>query len=1209
MRVNYTTGLWLACVVGMLIPSSLFAREGKPFAHWPFDQADGKILPNAIDATFHATARSKMRRTAGVFGRAAYFSDNAVVSLPGTMIPENLRRISFSVWVKPDRFDRYNELFRQEVGEKRILFSFQNEGTVLALGLNAGGRYAECDAAITPEMVLDGEWHHCGATFDGSHMRVYLDGAEIGSLKHEGELITTSNGVCYIGSSRGTSEFFHGAMDDLRIFDDCLSEDEMVAIFLKGNTAIAQSFKEASRQWAKVYVEKETFSGTLAAIRARVRETSFDLSNSMEKVASRSLRADFPKEYSRFKKHLKMKPSDYFMLADPSSVMEQAREILERYAEYMPITEQQWARLTPEEDRKWKKARKLKQEMEKRLTQGDATLDANWLEPILRLAEQIEERPVEREAVAPYRTPSTPETKDYSSAEAEQILRKDWLHQAGGTPSPERILQEIQWAEELADRIVGDYPERVDFSRQLGELGELEEKAESLTESNAELYFDVRRVKRSIMLSNPVLDFDSVLFVDMPFPHGKEWRHETRHRLGYMAVPGGRLMTLQGLSPAGHLVQLMPKAPLHGSFWRPDLSFDGERVVFCFKPHNEKAFHLYECNIDGSNARQLTSGIFDDLDPIYLPDGEHIAFTTTRGHTYVRCMPPTNAFILARMKLDGTDLYLISRNNEPDYTPSVLNDGRILFTRWEYTDKPLWRAQSLWTMNPDGTQVNTFWGNQSVWPDLLKDARAIPNSGRVMFTGSAHHDWFSGSVGIIDPRKGFNFPDGLTKVTTDMPWPESGNGPVDPVESSDYHPSGRYSGYYSPYPLNETDFLVSASRAGDGVASKFVLYLMDVDGNRELIHEGTHNIFHAQPVRPRRLPPRIPDRVAWPTREERGKPRDGIITSNDVYDNAPDEMRGKAKYLRVLNIEPKTYTYWNQRPYASTGPVVSMVQSEGVKRVLGTVPVEADGSVSFYTPSGIALHFQLLDEKHRALQTMRSFTGVMPGERRGCLGCHESHSTTPPLQPQGLALHRQPSQITPPPWSDNSVSYERYVQPVLDQYCGECHQGDGEARETLDLTLRPGYNVFKEPYVTLIGRPSWGSPYEPPENPPPGFGIADTLIVEGYDRRDPAAYTTPKPMTRLSYKSRLVDLCSSGEHHDVEVDPVNLRRIQVWIDTMCPYRGAEEVRAIDDPVFQGVDWISIRPRVKTAPTLRRPGPFDPFELDEAYDAPQSFGRD
>jgi hypothetical protein len=208
------------------------------------------------------------------------------------------------------------------------------------------------------------------------------------------------------------------------------------------------------------------------------------------------------------------------------------------------------------------------------------------------------------------------------------------------------------------------------------------------------------------------------------------------------------------------------------------------------------------------------------------------------------------------------------------------------------------------------------------------------------------------------------------------------------------------------------------------------------------------------------------------------------------------------------------------------------------------------------------------------------------------MGCHESHSRAPQYQTDVLALAAQPRTITPPPWGDESVSFPRFVRPVLDQYCTNCHGGGGEARQVLDLTERPGFLSFDETYMLLTGYPSWGAPYQKPENPPPGFGIANMIMVEGYGQIDPAAYRTPEPMTYLSYKSRLIDLAASGQHYDVQVDPVSLQRLIAWVDAMCPYLGAEEVREIDDPVFQGVDWLSVRPRVKTAPTVVRPGPVD-----------------
>ena len=1158
-------------------------------AHWTFDDATPGAVRDAggkgNDAS-PAGGRKGLTTTRGVFGRAMRFSGTHSLQIPGKPDFSAARHISLSAWVRPTDLKVYREIFRKEDGVHRVLFSFQNDGRILSLGLNIGG-YVECDARIDPASVLDGGWHHCAATFDGRVMRVYVDGREVGSLARPGRIDAKGKAPGCIGSSNGR-ECFQGDMDDLRIYSEAVTAEEIALLYRQGLKALSKQTAQLEKELRTVYVPRETFAETLAAAREKLAAKPAPLRLDFARSIVPLVRRRFPEAYRDFSAWAGMTPLQ-FLTADSDRALLQAEgRLMVLLVEYRPLTSQQWSQQTPEQLRGWKEVEAIESKHRELVALGEeARFSPDWIDVILDAGKRIQFRPVVQEAVAPYVTPSTPETRDLSADEARAALERDWLHQADGKPTRDRIGKEIVWTRQLAARIRRNAPDAVDFAAELRKLQALETQVSSLTGPSRDLYFKVRELKRAIAFRNPVVDFDKVLFVDMPFPQGKEWKHETRHRLGYMAVPGARLMTLQGLGPAGTLTQLMPRSPLHGSFWRPDLSFDAKKVLFCFKPHNEKSFHLYEINVDGSGFRQLTDGPFDDMDPIYLPDGKHIAFSTTRGHTYVRCMPPTNAYVLARCDADGRNIYLTSRNNEPDYLPSVLNDGRIIYTRWEYTDKPLWRAQGLWTVNPDGTQVNTFWGNQSVWPDLLKDARQIPGSRRVMFTGSAHHNWFSGSVGIIDPDAGFNFPAGLTKVTADVPWPECGNGPTDPVEAPDYHASGKYPAYYSPYPLGEEDFLVSASRGG-----KFVLYLMDVRGNRELLYEGVHNILHALPLRPRPRPPVLADRVDWPTSKQRLSPPDGVLYSYDVYHGVPRELRDKAKYLRVLSIDHKTYTYWHKRPYISTGPVVSLVQSDGVKRILGTVPIERDGSVSFRVPAGLPLHFQLLDGKYRALQTMRSFTGVMPGEQRGCLGCHELHSTTPQVESLSTALTGKPSSITPPPWGEDTVSYTRYVQPVLDQYCGKCHQKEGKGRKKLDLTRRPGFLLFDEPYVTLTGKPTWGKSYRVPTPVPPGWGIAGMIMVESYDKKDPAAYRTPKPMTRLSYRSKLIEIASSGKHNDVTVDPVSLRKLIAWVDTMCPYRGDEEVRQIPDPVFQGVGWLAIPPRIRTAPRIVRPGPVD-----------------
>ncbi len=789
---------------------------------------------------------------------------------------------------------------------------------------------------------------------------------------------------------------------------------------------------------------------------------------------------------------------------------------------------------------------------------------------------------------APYIEPNEPPTKNLSKQQAASILEKDWFFQAHDRPLKDRARQEINWAFRIAKRLSEQHPQ-LDLDNELVELANLSKKLDS-SEVGA-IYLEVRRTKRRIFFKNPLIDFSEILFIDQPYPQGQEWAHEARHRNGIMAVPGGRLLVLDGLHPGGRIRKLAPQSP--GSFWRPDLSFDAQKIVFCYKANDDNAFHLYEMNLDGTGLRQLTFGDYDDIDPIYLPDG-HIMFSTSRCNTYIRCGPYIYSYVLARCDSDGGNVYIISRNSECDWLPTLLNDGRVIYSRWEYTDKSLWRAQSLWTTNQDGTNTATFWGNQSVWPDHVAEPRPIPGSNRVMFVGLGHHNWFAGSIGILDTSEGFNFPRGLTKVTADEPWPEVGNGPTDPLESADYHSSGDYDAYKTPYPLSEEYFLVSARgigkdkhRRGRGRGGKFRLYLMDIYGNREVIYEGAHHIWHAIPVRARRKPTIQPDRVAWPgTGKDRQVPKKGVIYSSNVYQGVPGLPKGIVKYLRVIALDPKTYSTWN-KTHIFSGPAISMIQEDGVKRILGTVPVKPDGSVCFNAPPGKALHFQLLDENYRCLQTMRSFTGVMPGETRGCVGCHELHSAAPASN-SGLALQEPPVDLTPPPWGTKSISYERFVQPVLDRYCGECHQGNGKARKKLDLTLRPGHHIFKEPYVTLVG-PKKIRPNTTVSNRIPiGLELAGCFYVEGFNANDPESLKTIEPLTSLSYTSKLIDIAMSGKHNNVKVDQLSLRKLIAWVDTNCPYRGDEDVRAIPDPNFPGIELLPVRPQCMNAPVIPRP---------------------
>ena len=846
------------------------------------------------------------------------------------------------------------------------------------------------------------------------------------------------------------------------------------------------------------------------------------------------------------------------------------------------------------------------------------------------------------------------EAPHLSKSELQQKVA--WLFQTEEDDLLTRAGKEIVWTREMIGRLQNraDAPE---LSDELAALNQIEQRA-SADEAALDaaeirrLYFDIRALKRKVMLKFPEIDFSAIICVDAPYPyrsldtHGTfqqtEWVHESRFRSEMCASHGAKLLMLDGFAKTPAPRKLAPTDDFGqpGAMLSFDLSFDGRRALFCMKPEDEKAYHLYEIGIDGNNFRQITFGGYSDIDPIYLP-GDRYLFLSTRAEVYAQCGMWARTYIQTRCDAEGKNIHILTPGTEPEFSPSLLNDGRIISTRWEYIDKYATRIQSLWTMRTDGTGAATFWGNQTVHPDHLGEARSIPGTTKVMFNGFGHHDVWVGCIGVVDPKEGLNFPDGIWKVTQEMPWPEVGDGPVPtPGLTEQYHTSGKYAAYKTPYPLSEELFLVSARTGGmwvggmrsghDPTIGQFKLYLMDIYGNRELLYEGDNNVLYAQPVRARKSPPLLPDLADMPGSEKDNPTiRPGVFVSNNIFESAPQEVRQHGKYLRVVESMPKNYSvgivHSGGKPFGSEGPntawgawgkkflqgktptpttditwgdaavvqgpVTGVTGPLSVKQIHGIVPIHEDGSVNFKVPPCRMLYFQVLDEQYRTVHTMRSWVSARPGEYRGCTGCHEAHNATPVAQP--VKPRTAPDAIQPPPWGVHSLSFVKDVQPVFDRACAECHQGDGQAVDQLNLTLRPDDSptrssmggvqrwggIFPEPYLTLtLGKDHHhfrGTPSVPASRN--YVGLPTTSLTR---------YDTLPPLTYLSPKSKLIDNAMDQGRCGKNLSPEDLRMLIAWVDLWAMYRSDEEIREIEDAPSDWFPLWTYPPKTKTAPRVR-----------------------
>lgn len=712
---------------------------------------------------------------------------------------------------------------------------------------------------------------------------------------------------------------------------------------------------------------------------------------------------------------------------------------------------------------------------------------------------------------------------------------------------PARVAQAIHGCQWLIEKLRND---GVYISRESDELKQLQKRVSSLSREqiNSGIYFEARSLERKLALANPILDFNDVLFAKRA---PGSFSHMSDQYYGWWSRPGGGLYILKNFkSDSPRLLCLTSQMPT-GSFLRPELSYDGRKILFAYckfypgvagekdktdKMHlpEDAFYHVFEMNIDGTGLRQLTRGRYDDFDARYLPDGEIVFLSTRRGQltqagkncatrtlehdalpdSFVRCggdnHRPVSVYTLHVMDAAGGNLRVISPFENFEWTPSIANDGRILYSRWDYVDRDNMPYMSLWSANPDGTSPQLVYGNFTRNPYAVLEARAVPNSHKIVFTASAHHSISGGSLALIDPLNGSEDSAPLQRLTPEVCFPE--------VEG---WPNTWYAG---AFPLSEDFYLTGWSHLPLGrqgainPVNGMGVYLYDAAGNRELIYRDDE-ISSMDPiaVRPRPVPPTISSHVEWEG------PQEGRFLLLNVYDGLDNIKPGEVKKLRIVAVPSKTQPHRNV-------PVLGMTTDDPGKCVLGTVPVEADGSAHFRVPSGVNVFFQALDADGLAIQTMRTVTYVQPNQTVSCVGCHESRESVPQnFQP--LAAKREPSKIVPGPEGSWPLRFDTLVQPVLDKHCVSCHSGGSDDTKAAKFEL-----VATKSYERLV---AFGSP-----------SLKEQISKRYWEGKSVPGDGTAKRSALLAY------LKTNRQHEKIKLSENDFSRLVTWMDTYAQRLGS-----------------------------------------------------
>ncbi len=527
-----------------------------------------------------------------------------------------------------------------------------------------------------------------------------------------------------------------------------------------------------------------------------------------------------------------------------------------------------------------------------------------------------------------------------------------------------------------------------------------------------------------------------------------------------------------------------------GGIRDPQVHYDGKKIVFSYRPGGTGHYHLYEIGSDGAGLRQLTDGAFDDLEPTYLPDGD-IVFVSSRCMRWVNCWL-TPVAVLYRCEPDGTGIRQISMNIEHDNTPWPLPDGRILYTRWEYVDRSQVHYHHLWAANPDGTAQMTWFGN--LHPGIVMiDAKPVPESPLVVSVFSPGHGSkeHAGWLALVDPKGGPDDQKSVRRLT-------------------------KAQNYRDPWAFSENSFLAARGAT---------LVLLDAKGAERRIlalspeeSKAGKWCHEPRPIAPRPREPVVVDRTR-PSEES------GSMVLMDVHlgRNMAGVKKGEIKKLLILETLPKPINYTGGMEPLSYGGTFTL------ERVLGTVPVEPDGSAHFKVPAMRSVFFVALDENDLAVKRMQSFTGVQPGETLGCIGCHEHRTEAPP--PLGanapLAAQRPPSEIQPISGVPDVFDFPRDIQPILDRHCVECHNADkSEGGVILVGDLGP---MYSHSYFSLTVTNQLADGRNQPKSnyPPRSLGSGAAPLLEKF----------------------------AGGHHDATATPRELLVLRLWLDTGAAYPG------------------------------------------------------